>query len=131
MSLVKNAPKTATTIVIRSDSNSRISHSRNPYYELMRRVFQEEATAVRGQKFLTMVEERQASGNPILTDEWKYLTEELETSRASFYAMRNKLLGAGLISVTNKEYQLSGQFSKDLLDMARWWQSAILNQKDK
>jgi hypothetical protein len=48
MSLVKNAPKTATTIVIRSDSNSRISHSRNPYYELMRRVFQEEATAVRG-----------------------------------------------------------------------------------
>jgi hypothetical protein len=45
--------------------------------------------------------------------------------------MRNKLTGAGLISVTNKEYQLSGQFSKDLLDMARWWKSAILNQKDK
>ena len=131
MSIVKNAPKTATTIVIRSDSNNRISHSRNPYYELMRRVFQEEATAVRGQKFLTMVEERQASGNPILTDEWKYLTEELETSRASFYAMRNKLLGAGLISVTNKEYQLSGQFSKDLLDMARWWRSAVLNHKDE
>ena len=131
MSLVKNAPKTATTIVVRSDSNSRISHSRNPYYELMRRVFQEEATAVRGQKFLTMVEERQASGNPIRTDEWKSLTEELEISRASFYAMRNKLTGAGLISVTNKEYQLSGQFSKDLLDMARWWRSAVLNHKDE
>ena len=131
MSIVKNAPRTATTIVVRSDANTRISHSRDPYYGLMRRIFQEEATAVRGQKFLTMVEERQASGNPILTDEWKYLTEELETSRASFYAMRNKLLGAGLISVTNKEYQLSGQFSKDLLDMARWWRSAVLNHKDE
>jgi hypothetical protein len=97
----------------------------------MRRVFQEEITAVRGKKFLTMVEERQAQGNPIRTDEWKSLTEELEVSRASFYAMRNKLMGAGLIALTNKEYKLSGQFSKDLLDMTRWWQSAILNQKDK
>jgi len=131
MSIVKDAPKTATTIVIRSDSNNRISHSRNPYYELMRRVFQDETTAVRGQKFLTMVEERQAQGNPIRTDEWKSLTKELEISRASFYAMRNKLLGAGLIAITNKEYQLSSQFSRDLIDMARWWRSAILNHKDE
>ena len=64
-------------------------------------------------------------------DEWKSLMEELEISRASFYAMRNKLLGAGLIAITNKEYQLSGQFSKDLLDMARWWRSAVLNHKDE
>jgi hypothetical protein len=131
MSIVKNAPKTATTIVIRSDSNNRISHSREPYYNLMRRVFQDENTAVRGQKFLTMVEERQAQGNPIRTDEWKSLAEELETNRASFYAMRNKLLGAGLIVITNKEYQLSGQFSRDLIDMARWWRSAIFNHKDE
>ena len=78
-----------------------------------------------------MVEERHAQGNPIRTDEWKSLAEELETNRASFYAMRNKLLGAGLIVITNKEYQLSGQFSKDLLDMARWWRSAVLNHKDE
>jgi len=65
MSLVKNAPRTATTIVVRSDANARISHSRDPYYNLMRRIFQEDATTVRGQKFLSMVEERQAAGNAI------------------------------------------------------------------
>ena len=128
MSLVKSAPRTATTIVVRSDANARISHSRDPYYSLMRRIFQEETTAARGQKFLIIIEERQASGEAIRTEEWKALLEELEISRASFYAMRNKLLGAGLISIKNKEYRLSGQFSRDLMDMARWWWTAVLNQ---
>jgi hypothetical protein len=131
MSIVKNAPRTATTIVVRSDANARISHSRDPYYGLMRRIFQEEATAVRGQKFLTIIEERQASGNAIRTDEWKILLEELQIGRASFYAMRNKLLGAGLIFIKNKEYRLSGQFSEDLIDMARWWWTAVLNQPEE
>jgi len=131
MSIVKNAPRTATTIVVRSDTNTRISHSRDPYYGLMRRIFQEDATAVRGQKFLTIIEERQAAGNAIQTDEWKVILEELQISRASFYAMRNKLLGAGLISIKNKEYRLSGQFSKDLIDMARWWWTAVLNQPEE
>jgi hypothetical protein len=131
MSLVKNAPRTATTIVVRSDANNRISHSRDPYYTLMRRIFQEDATAVRGQKFLTIIEERQAAGNAIRTDEWKTLLEELQIGRASFYAMRNKLLGAGLISIKDEEYRLSGQFSKDLLDMARWWWTAVLNQPEE
>ncbi len=131
MSLVKNAPKTATTIVVRSDANTRISHSRDPYYTLMRRIFQEDATAVRGQKFLTIIEERQAEGNAIRTDEWKTLMEELQVGRASFYAMRKKLLGAGLISIKDNEYRLSGQFSKDLLDMARWWWTAVLNQSEE
>ena len=127
MALVKDAPRTATTIVIQSDANARITHSRDPYYSLMRRLFQEDATAVRGQKFLTMVEERQRKGNPIKTNEWQEIIEELDTGRASFYAMRNKLLGAGLISNKNREYHLSGQFSKDLIDMAKWWWTAILN----
>jgi hypothetical protein len=131
MSLVKNAPRTATTIVVRSDANTRISHSRDPYYGLMRRLFQEDATAVRGQKFLTIIEERQVAGKAIRTDEWKTLLEELQIGRASFYAMRNKLLGAGLISIKNKEYRLSGQFSKDLIDMARWWWTAVLNQPEE
>jgi hypothetical protein len=131
MSLVKNAPRTATTIVVRSDANARISHSKDPYYNLMRRIFQEDATTVRGQKFLSMVEERQAAGNAIRTDEWKTILEELQIGRASFYAMRNKLLGAGLISIKNKEYRLSGQFSKDLIDMARWWWTAVLNQSEE
>jgi len=131
MSIVKNAPRTATTIVVRSDANTRISHSRDPYYSLMRRIFQEDATAVRGQKFLTIIEERQASGNAIRTDEWQTLLEELQIGRASFYAMRNKLLGAGLISIKNKEYRLSGQFSEDLMDMARWWWTAVINQPEE
>ncbi|AAM05774.1 hypothetical protein [Methanosarcina acetivorans] len=131
MSLVKNAPRTATTIVVRSDSNTRIGHSRDPYYNLMRRIFQEDATAVRGQKFLSMVEERQEAGNAIRTNEWKTILEELQIGRASFYAMRNKLLGAGLIAIKNKEYRLSGQFSKDLMDMARWWWTAVLNQSEE
>jgi hypothetical protein len=131
MSQVKNAPRTSTTIVVRSDANTRISHSRDPYYGLMRRIFQEDATAVRGQKFLTIIEERQAAGNAIRTDEWKTIMEELQIGRASFYAMRNKLLGAGLISIKNKEYRLSGQFSKDLIDLARWWWTAVLNQPEE
>jgi hypothetical protein len=130
MSIVKNAPRTATTIVVRSDANTRVSRSKDPYYNLMRRIFQEDATAVRGQKFLSMVEERQAAGNAIRTDEWKTVLEELQIGRASFYAMRNKLLGAGLISIKNKEYRLSGQFSKDLIDMARWWWTAVLDQSE-
>jgi hypothetical protein len=94
----------------------------------MRRLFQEEATAMRGQKFLIMVEERQRNGNPIKTNEWEQLLEDLDIGRASYYAMRNKLLGAGLIANKGGEYRLSGQFSKDLLDMARWWWTAVLNE---
>lgn len=128
MSIVKDAPRTSTTIVIRSDSNARITHSRDPYYSLVRRLFQEETTAVRGQKFLLMIEERQKSGNPLRSNEWKDIMEQLGVDRGSFYSMRNKLLGAGLISNRNHEYRLSGQFSKDLLDMARWWWTAVLNE---
>jgi hypothetical protein len=83
MALVKNAPRTAT-IVVRSDANIRISHSRDPYYNLMRRIFQEDSTAVTGQKFLVIIEERRAAGNAIRTDEWKILLEELQIGRASF-----------------------------------------------
>ncbi len=131
MSLVKNAPRTATTIIVRSDANSRITKTRNPYDALMRRIFQEDATALRGQKFLTIIEERQAAGNPVRTEEWETMLEELQVGRASFYAMRNKLLGAGLISISKGEYRLSGQFSSDLMDMARWWWTAVLDQKEE
>ncbi|MDR2943760.1 MAG: hypothetical protein LBU81_01505 [Methanosarcinales archaeon] len=131
MSIVKNAPKTATTIVIRSESSSRVSNSRDPYYSLMRRLFQEDTTAVRGQKFLNLVESRQKEGNPLRTEEWQMIIEYLDVSRASFYSMRNKLTGAGLISIKNQKYHLSGQFSKDLMDMARWWWTAILENSEE
>lgn len=126
MTYVKDAPRTSTTIIIRSDSNSRISHSRDPFHELMRRLFQEEKTAQRGQKFLMLIEERQNNNNPIKTSEWEEIARELDVGRASFYAMRNKLLGAGLISNKNGEYRLSGLFSKDMQDMALWWWTAVL-----
>ena len=73
-----------------------------------------------------MVEERQKSGDPLRTREWKELLVELDVSRSAFYAMRNKLLGAGMISNKGGEYRLSGMFSRDLIDMARWWWTAVL-----
>ncbi len=127
MTNVKKAPRTATTIKIRSKSEFAISRSRDPYHELMLRLFQEEATALRGRRFLSIVEERQRSGNPLRTREWKLLLEELGISRSAFYAMRNKLLGAGLISNKGGEYRLSSMFSRDLTDMARWWWTAVLS----
>ncbi len=127
MTNVKKAPRTATTLKVRSKSEFAISRSRDPYHELMLRLFQEEATALRGQKFLAMVEVRQRSGDPLKTREWKTLLVELDVSRSAFYAMRNKLLGAGLISNKGGEYRLSGMFSRDLADMARWWWTAVLN----
>ncbi|MFZ2470869.1 MAG: hypothetical protein WAW52_02890 [Methanothrix sp.] len=126
MTNVKKAPRTATTLKVRSKSEYAISHSRDPYHELMLRLFQEETTAQRGRKFLVMVEERQKSGDPLKVEEWVQLLVELNVSRSAFYAMRNKLLGAGLIINKSGEYRLSGMFSRDLMDMARWWWTAVL-----
>jgi hypothetical protein len=127
MTFVKKAARTATTLKVRSKSEYAISRSRDPYHELMQRLFQDETTAVRGRKFLAMVEERQRNGDPLKASEWKQLLEELGVSRSAFYAMRNKLLGAGLITNKGGEYRLSGMFSRDLMDMARWWWTAVLN----
>ena len=127
MTNVLKAPRTATTLKVRSKSEYAISRSRDPYHELMLRLFQEEATAERGQKFLVIVEERQKGGDPLKTCEWRELLVELKVSRSAFYAMRNKLLGAGMITNKGGEYRLSGIFSRDLMDMARWWWTAVLD----
>ena len=127
MTNVLKAPRTATTLKVRSKSEYAISRSRDPYHELMLRLFQEEATAERGQKFLVIVEERQKGGDPLKTCEWRELLIELKVSRSAFYAMRNKLLGAGMITNKGGEYRLSGIFSRDLMDMARWWWTAVLS----
>jgi hypothetical protein len=126
MTHVKKAPRTATTIKLRSKSEYAVSHSRDPYLEIMLRLFQDESSALRGRKFLTLIEERQKSKNPIRTKDWKELLDELEVGRSGFYAMRNKLLGAGMITNKGGEYRLSGMFSRDLMDMARWWWTAVL-----
>ena len=128
MTLVKDAPRTSTSFIIRSDANARVTASRDPFYELMRRLFQDESTAIRGQRFLEMILEREASGNPIRTTEWAELLGELGVSRSSFYAMRNKLLGSGMITNKKGVYRVSGQFSKDLVDIARWWWIAVLKR---
>ena len=126
MTKVKDAPRTATTMVVRSHITARITQSRDPYLELMRRLFHGEVTAMRAKRFLELVEKRKSEGKPILTGEWDRLIKELNINRSSFYAMRNKLLGAGVLEVRKGEYHLSGQFSKDLADMARWWWTVIL-----
>ncbi len=123
---VKDAPKTATSIIVRSASNARISQSKMPMLELMRRIFRKEEVALKAVKFLTLVEERQKSGKPLRVEEWEKIMEELGMVRSSFYSMRNKLLGAGMIAIRNGEYHLSGAFSKDLVDMARWWWVVVL-----
>ena len=123
---VKEAPKTSTSIVVRSAPNARISQSKNPMLELMRRLFRKEDVALKAVKFITIIEERQKGGKPLKVDEWEKTLEELNMVRSSFYSMRNKLLGAGMITIKNGEYRLSGAFSKDLVDMARWWWVAIL-----
>jgi hypothetical protein len=124
---VKEAPKTATSIIVRSASNARISQSKNPFLELMRRLFRKEEIAMKAIRFINIVDDRQRSGKPLRVDEWEKVMEELGMVRSSFYSMRNKLLGAGMISVRNGEYRLSGVFSKDLEDMARWWWTAVLS----
>lgn len=127
MTAVKSAHRTTTTLKIRSKSEYAVTRSRDPYSELMLRLFQDETTANRGRRFLAIVEERQNSGDPLKTEEWSRLLDELDVSRSAFYAMRNKLLGAGLVSNKGGVYKLSGMFSRDLVDMARWWWTAVLN----
>lgn len=124
---VKEAPRTATSIIVRSAANARISQSKNPFLELMRRLFRRESVAIKAIKFLNMIDERQKRGKPLRVEEWEKAMEELEMVRSSFYSMRNKLLGAGMIAIKNGEYHLSGVFSRDLVDMARWWWTAVLN----
>lgn len=123
---VKDAPKTATSIIVRSAANARISQSKLPLLELMRRIFRKDEVALKAVKFLTMVEERQKSGRPLKVEEWEEMMNELGMGRSSFYSMRNKLVGAGMITIRNGEYHLSGAFSKDLVDMARWWWVVVL-----
>ncbi len=123
---VREAPKTSATIVIRSASNARITQSKNPFLELMRRVFRNEEVAMKAVKFISMIDERQKAGKPLRVEEWEKIIEELGMVRSSFYSMRNRLLGAGMISIRNGEYRLSGVFSRDLVDMARWWWTVIL-----
>ena len=126
MAKVRDAPKTSTSIIVRSDKSARITQSRDPLLELMRRIFRKEETAMTAVKFITMIEERQKGGDPLTVDEWESIIKELNVGRSSFYSMRNKLVGAGLITVQKGEYRLSGIFSKDLVDMAMWWWTAIL-----
>jgi hypothetical protein len=123
---VKDAPKTSTSIIVRSSANARISQSKEPLLELMRRLFRKEEIALKAVKFVSMVEDRAKSGKPLKVEEWENILEELGMAKSSFYAMRNKLLGAGMISIKNGEYKLSGMFSKDLVDMARWWWVVML-----
>ena len=123
---VKDAPKTSTSIIIRSASNARVSQSKNPLLELMRRLFRKEEVALKAAKFVTIVEERQKSGRPLKVEEWEEIVKELGMAKSSFYAMRNKLIGAGMITIKNGEYHLSGIFSRDLVDMARWWWVVML-----
>uniref|UniRef100_A0A7C3YPE5 Uncharacterized protein n=1 Tax=Geoglobus ahangari TaxID=113653 RepID=A0A7C3YPE5_9EURY len=128
---VSDAPKTSTSIVVRSSANARITQSKNPFLELMRRIFRKEELALKAMKFITLIEERQKNKDPLRVEEWKETIKFLEMGKSSFYSMRNKLLGAGLIIIRSGEYKLSGMFSKDLVDMARWWWTVVLGNDEE
>ena len=128
---VGEAPKTSTSIIVRSSSNARITQSKDPFLELMRRIFRKDEIALKAVKFVTLIEERQKNNNPLRVEEWRETIKYLGMGKSSFYSMRNKLIGAGLIIIRNGEYRLSGMFSKDLVDMARWWWTAILGNDEE
>jgi hypothetical protein len=123
---VKEAPKTSTSMIVRSASSARITQSKNPFLELMRRIFRKEDVAMKAIRFINIIDERQKAGKPLKVEEWETVMEELGMVRSSFYSMRNKLIGAGMIAIKDGEYRLSGVFSRDLADMARWWWTAVL-----
>jgi len=122
---VKDAPRTSTSIIVRSSAGARVSQSKDPLLELMRRLFRKEEVALKAVRFVNMVEEK-SKRDPLRVEDWEEIVKELGMAKSSFYAMRNKLLGAGMISIRNGEYRLSGMFSKDLVDMARWWWVVML-----
>lgn len=98
---------------------------RDPLLELCKRIFRDPNTQRRAKKFLNKIIDRKKSDNPIKTSEWKGILDEFEISRSSFYNMRNQLLGAGIIELRNGKYHPSIQFSKDLKNMADWWENQV------
>lgn len=101
--------------------------SRDPLLELCKRIFRDPKTQRRAKKFLTKVINRKKENNPMRASEWKEILDEFEISRSSFYNMRNQLLGAGLIELRGGEYHPSIQFTKDLNNMADWWENQVKN----
>lgn len=117
--------KTSTTIVVSRDKGNRVSLSREPLLALCRRVFRDTRTQSRAADFLSDVLERAAEDDPVRTEEWEDYLERWDISRSSFYSMRNQLVGAGLITVREGEYRPSTIFSRDLRDMADWWEAQV------
>ncbi len=97
--------------------------SRDPLLELCKRVFRDPSTQRRAKKFLEKILDRKKGDNPVKASEWQDILEEFDIGRSSFYNMRNQLLGAGLIELRKGEYHPSVQFSKDLRNMANWWEN--------
>ena len=83
---VKDAPKTSTSIIVRSSANARISQSKEPLLELMRRLLRKEEIALKAVKFVSIVEDRAKSGKPLKVEEWEEILEELGMAKSSFYA---------------------------------------------
>lgn len=117
--------KNSTTLIVKKNKRNRVSMSRDPLYELCRRVFRDAGTQRRAKTFLEKTIDRKANEDPLQTSEWNNILKEFDISRSSFYNMRNQLLGAGLIEIRNNEYHPSIQFSKDLKDMADWWENQV------
>jgi len=123
---VKEGKKGSTTIIVKKRKKDRITMSRDPMLELSKRIFRNRKTQKRAKAFLSDIIDRKIEDNPLMSTEWKKYIKKWDISRSSFYSMRNQLIGAGLIEIRNGEYHPSTQFSKDLIDMADWWKSQLI-----
>lgn len=115
--------KTSTTVRVQREG--RVRNSREPLLELCKRVFRDPKTQGRAAEFLEDVLKGHRQGDPVRTEEWEEYLERWDVGRSSFYSMRNQLLGGGLITVREGEYRPSTIFSKDLRDMADWWEAQV------
>lgn len=117
--------KTSTTIVVKRQKSERVGLSRDPLLELTKRVFRNPRTQSRASEFLKDVLEGAEEGSPVETDDWGEYLARWSVGRSSFYSMRNQLIAGGLVTVRNGEYHPSRIFSKDLRDMADWWEAQV------
>lgn len=130
MSRIKDSPKSASTLAVKADANYRISKSTDPLYSFMGRLFQDNDTTKRGVKFIQLLKKRQIEGNSLKINELDLILIELSCGKSSFYAMRNRLKGAGIISIRKREYRLSLQFSADLIELSDFWTFFVRSQID-
>ncbi|MBS1264121.1 MAG: hypothetical protein MAG715_01321 [Methanonatronarchaeales archaeon] len=114
-----------TSTTLRVQREGRVRDSRDPLLELCKRVFRDPRTQDRAAEFLEDVLDGYRNDEPVRTEDWDTYLKRWNVGRSSFYSMRNQLVGGGLVTVRDGEYRPSSLFSRDLRDMADWWEAQV------